>query len=170
MKSRVIIAVTAIALLGALVIGGTTSFANRGGKHGKANRGKRVVKRSTLFAVLNGRNELNATTLKRGAGDPDGFGSANVLTAKSDTVCFGISVTGIGTPTAAHIHRGKRNQNGPVVIPLTAPTSGDPGASSGCVSGVATSLVSELRQKPHRFYVNVHTTDFTGGAIRGQLH
>jgi hypothetical protein len=169
MKSRIIIAVTAIALIGALAIGGTSS-ANRGGKHGKSHRAKRVVKKSTLFAVLTGRNELNATTLKRGAGDPDGFGSANVLTAKADTVCFGISVTGVGTPTAAHIHRGKSNQNGPIVIPFTAPTSGDPGASSGCVSGVSTSLVTELRTKPHRFYVNVHTADFPGGAIRGQLH
>jgi hypothetical protein len=168
MKSRLMIAVTAIALLGALAIGGT-SFANKGGHRGKSNRSAKHVKRSTLFTVLTGRNELNATTLKRGAGDPDGLGSANVLLAKSDTVCFGISVTGLGTPTAAHIHRGNRNQNGPIVVALTAPTSGDPGASSGCVSGVATSLVSELRSKPHRFYVNVHTTDLPGGAIRGQL-
>jgi hypothetical protein len=167
MKSRIVIAVAAIALLGALAIGGT-SFANRGGKQAKS---KRVpVKRSTLFAVLTGRAEINPTTGKKGAGDPDGFGSANVLTAKTDTVCFGISVTGVGTPTAAHIHRGKRNQNGPIVIPFTAPTSGDPGASSGCVSGLSTSLVSELRRKPHRFYVNVHTSEFPGGAVRGQLH
>jgi hypothetical protein len=169
MKSRLIIAVTAIALLGALAIGGT-SFANRGGQHGKGNRSAKHVNRSTLFTVLNGRNELNATTLQKGAGDPDGFGSANVLLAKSDTVCFGISVTGIGSPTAAHIHRGKRNENGPVVVALTAPSSGDPGASSGCVSGVSPTLVTELKQKPHRFYVNVHTTDFPGGAVRGQLH
>jgi hypothetical protein len=168
MKSRLVIAVTAIALLGALVIGGT-SFANQGGHRGKGNRSAKHVKRSALFTVLTGRNELNATTLKKGAGDPDGFGSANVLLAKSDTVCFGISVSGIGSPTAAHIHRGKRNQNGPVVVTLTAPSSGDPGASSGCVSGVSTSLVSELRSKPHRFYVNVHTTDLPGGSIRGQL-
>jgi hypothetical protein len=159
MKSRLIIAVTAIALLGALTLGGT-SFADRGRGHSK---------RSALFTVLTGRSELNATTLQKGAGDPDGVGSANVLIAKSDTVCFGISVTGIGTPTAAHIHRGKRNQNGPVVVTLTAPSSGDPGASSGCVSGVDSALVTELRRKHHRFYVNVHTTDFPGGALRGQL-
>ena len=169
MKTRIILAVTAIALLGALVIGGTSS-ANRGRGNTKSNRSAKHVKRSTLFAVLNGRNELNATTLKKGAGDPDGFGSANVLIAKSDTVCVGITVTAIGAPTAAHIHRGKRNQNGPIVVPLPAPTTGDPGASSGCVSGLATSLVSELRRKPHRFYVNVHTSDFPGGAIRGQLN
>jgi hypothetical protein len=168
MKSRIIIAVTAIALLSALAIGGTSS-ANRGRENSTSNRHARVAKRSALFTVLKGRNELNATTLKKGAGDPDGFGSANVLIAKSDTVCFGISVTGIGTPTAAHIHRGKRNQNGPVVVTLTAPTTGDPGASSGCVSGVDTALVTELKRKHHRFYVNVHTTDFPGGAIRGQL-
>jgi hypothetical protein len=169
MKSRLVISVTALALLGALAIGGT-SFANRGHHRGKANRSaKRHVKRTTLFTVLTGRNELNATTLRRGAGDPDGLGSANILIAKSDTVCFGISVSGLATPTAAHIHRGKRNENGPIVIPFTAPTTGDPGASSGCVSGVSTSLVSELRQKPHRFYVNVHTSDFPGGALRGQL-
>jgi hypothetical protein len=160
MKSRLITAVTAIVLLGALALGGT-SFANRGGGH---------AKRSALFTVLTGRSELNATTLRKGAGDPDGVGSANVLIAKSDTVCFGISVTGIGTPTAAHIHRGKRNQNGPVVVSLPPPSAatGNPGAWSDCVP-VDTALVTELRRKRHRFYVNVHTADFPGGAIRGQL-
>jgi hypothetical protein len=30
-------------------------------------------------------------------------------------------------------------------------------------------LVKEIRQNPEGFYFNVHTGDFLGGAVRGQL-
>jgi hypothetical protein len=131
--------------------------------NGKA-RGK---KQRALFAVLLGRNELAGDPLRKGAGDRDGRGSSNV-TIDGTSVCFGIAVTNISTPIAAHIHRGKRNQNGPVVVPLVHPATGDPGASSGCTEASA-ELAAAIQRRPHRYYVNVHTGDFPGGAIRGQL-
>jgi len=52
-----------------------------------------------------------------------------------------------------------------VVVTLTAPASG---TSSGCVSADS-ELIKEIRQSPAEFYVNVHNSEFTGGAVRGQL-
>ncbi len=158
MKARRLGASAAVAAIAGLALGGTT-LANHG--QGKA--------RGTSFARLTGHNEISMTTKRKGAGDADGLGSANVLIHDSDTVCFGLSVSRIGTPIAAHIHRGKRNQIGPVRVSLTPPSTGNPGASSGCVSGVASSVVTELRRHPSRFYVNVHTSQYPDGAIRGQL-
>jgi hypothetical protein len=51
------------------------------------------------------------------------------------------------------------------VVPFTPPTSG---ASSGCVT-ITTALADEIVANPAGFYVNVHTTAFPNGAIRGQL-
>ena len=52
---------------------------------------------------------------------------------------------------------------------ILAGTSGDPGASAGCVN-VANTLLQEITKHPIRFYVNIHTSDFPDGALRGQLH
>jgi hypothetical protein len=127
------------------------------------------VQRRVLFAALYGRNELSGDPLRRGAGDPDGRGAASV-TIDGTMVCFGLTVTNIAQPVAAHIHRGRRSQNGPVEVTFVPPTSGDPGASSGCVPPDRDpDVAQEILRHPRRFYVNVHTADFPGGAVRGQL-
>jgi hypothetical protein len=124
---------------------------------------------ATLFAKLIGKNEISTTTGKKRAGDPDGQGGATITITKTNTLCFGIVVQGITTPNAAHVHQGKRGKNGNIVIPLTQPATGDPGASSGCVPNLDTGLLSDIRKHPSRYYVNVHTNDFPNGALRGQL-
>jgi hypothetical protein len=120
-----------------------------------------------LFATLLGVNEVGSDG-HLGGGDPDGQGAANVLIHQGEQVCFGISVTGIDTPTAAHIHEAFRGTAGPIVVPLTQPATGDPGASSGCVAADP-ALLADILQNPAAYYVNVHTPLFPGGALRGQL-
>ncbi|MPZ55060.1 MAG: CHRD domain-containing protein [Rhizobiales bacterium] len=121
-----------------------------------------------FFAVLNGGNEVTNAGAAN-AGDPNGYGTAHVMFAGSGRLCFGISVNAVSKPTAAHIHENVAGANGPIVVPLTPPSAGSPGTSSGCVSDIASALLNRIRNTPGNFYVNVHTGQFPAGAIRGQL-
>jgi hypothetical protein len=121
-----------------------------------------------FFAVMNGGNEVTGSG-QANAGDPNGYGTAHVMFAGRGRLCFGISVFRLATPTAAHIHENVAGSNGPVVVALTAPSSGNPGTSSGCVSDIDQAVLNGIRNTPGNFYVNIHTGQFPGGAIRGQL-
>jgi CHRD domain len=135
------------------------------GKH--KGKPKVAPKNTTFFATLLGRNEIG-TDGKRRAGDLDGQGGATVVTTDTQ-LCFAVAVRGIATPSAMHVHRGRPNENGGIEVSLVSPTSGDPGTSGGCVK-VANTLLQEITKHPIRFYVNIHTSDFENGALRGQLH
>jgi CHRD domain len=119
-----------------------------------------------LFSVMNGNKEVSAEGDK-GVGDPDGRGSFTGI-FDGNELCYGLTVKNIADPVAAHIHRGGPNVAGPVVQNLEAPADGDPGASSACVD-VPAAVARAIRKNPAKFYVNVHTGDFPGGAVRGQL-
>jgi len=79
-----------------------------------------------------------------------------------------------------HIHRGDSTVAGPVVINtgLSAGNSQPLKASADVVhrnapvlatDATALAALRDLMANPAGFYVNIHTTDFPGGAIRGQL-
>jgi hypothetical protein len=74
----------------------------------------------------------------------------------------------IGTPTAAHIHKGAVGVNGPIKVPLNVPASGAAGASAKCTT-LTTTLANAIKAAPGQYYVNVHNGGFPNGAIRGQL-
>jgi hypothetical protein len=121
----------------------------------------------TFFAILNGGNEVSDSG-QANAGDPNGYGSASVVFVAPNRFCYSIIVNNIGNPTAAHIHRGAAGVNGRIVVTLIAPNVGNPGLSRGC-EVVGDALAEAIRNHPQRFYVNVHTGAFPGGAVRGQL-
>jgi hypothetical protein len=164
--SRRLAVLLAFACLLLLGVGSAVATGHGGGQHKGHHPGDKA-RSLALFADLNGRNELDATTLQPGAGDPDGFGSASV-TINGTSLCFGITVGNLDTPVMAHIHKGRKFENGPVVVPLTPPTAGNPGASSSCVTVDAT-LAADILAHPKGYYVNVHTQAFQAGAVRGQL-
>jgi CHRD domain len=161
----VVAAIAAVALAAGAFAGAAKKPPPHAKPHAKA-QGKAKVGSRALFAVLTGRNEIGADG-RRGAGDPDGRGSFTAI-VDGDQLCFGITVTNLDAPAAAHIHNARRNQNGPIVVPLTQPTAGDPGASSGCVT-VDPTLAQAILKNPHKYYANVHTAAFPNGAVRGQL-
>lgn len=111
---------------------------------------------------------LTGATERPNPGDPDGTGTAKVtVNQEKGEVCYEIAVSNITLPaTGFHIHAGPAGVAGPIVVPFTAPTAS---SSTGCASNVTPDLLSKIRQDPAGYYLNVHTGDFPGGAIRGQL-
>jgi hypothetical protein len=106
-----------------------------------------------------------------GPGDPNASGTAFItLNQGQGEVCFDLSWAGIdGTVTAAHIHVGPAGVAGPVVVPLFSGAFAGTDSASACISGVSEELIKAIRHDPANYYVNVHSTVFPAGAIRGQL-
>lgn len=109
----------------------------------------------SLDATLTGKAEVPK-------GDPDGRGTAEVK-INGTRVCWEISVSRIGKPLAAHIHRGKAGKAGPVVVPFGAAFK-----AKGCTRTTAATAKAILAA-PGGFYVNVHNAKYPAGAVRGQL-
>jgi hypothetical protein len=132
-----------------------------------------VLAAGSLVAFSEGRPltaNLDGASEAPGPGDPDGTGLATVhVNPGKGEVGFTIAVENILLPaSAAHIHRGAAGVPGPVVVTL-APPDGT-GTATGTATGVDRELALEIIRNPSEFYVNVHNTDFPGGAVRGQLH
>lgn len=102
------------------------------------------------------------------AGDPVATGEAVVRVRRGQgQLCFTLQAQNLsGAAAAAHIHRGGSGEAGPIVVPLRTPAAN--GEARGCVTA-ARALVSQILASPRLYYVNVHTAEFPGGAIRGQL-
>jgi CHRD domain len=102
------------------------------------------------------------------AGDPVATGSATVRVRSGRArVCYSLVARDLsGRAVAAHIHRGGAGTAGPIVIPLKTPNAS--GKASGCAK-TSKALVRAILRRPSRYYVNVHTREFLGGAIRAQL-
>jgi hypothetical protein len=102
------------------------------------------------------------------AADPVATGTATIRArAGQAKICYTLAAHDLSGPAvAAHIHRGAAGVSGPVIIPLRTPNAA--GRSSGCAKA-ARGLVKAILAHPSRFYVNIHTAEFQGGAIRAQL-
>jgi hypothetical protein len=96
----------------------------------------------------------------------NGSGTALVtLNQGQGEVCWDITVENLTTPVIlAHIHQGGAGVNGPIVVDFMEPVNG----LNGCVAADP-ALIKDIRQHPADYYVNVHTTMFPAGEVRGQL-
>jgi hypothetical protein len=120
---------------------------------------------STFFAKLTGEHGPAPDA------DVDGYGTFSGgfrATASGTSFCYGMTVFKIGNPTAAHIHQGGPNVDGPIKVGLIPPTSGLSGASAKCTT-VSNTVANAIKANPGAFYINVHNSAFPNGAIRGQL-
>jgi hypothetical protein len=105
---------------------------------------------------LSGANEVAPVV-----GDPDGSGTANLtIDDVALTVTWNIVVANLDPVIADHIHSGAAGVNGPIVVDFGGALVGGPLGDPDLAAVLA---------NPTAFYVNVHTTTHTGGAIRGQV-
>ena len=165
-------------LLFAAVIGGSLLIALAGGSFALAKNDKGGKAR----ASLNGYEETpSVSTVAKGRFRAE-------IDRDGDSIDYKLSYEGIegGTANAAHIHLGQRHTAGGVSAFLCGggdkPACPTPGgtvegtidaadvvgpAAQGILAGQLNELVRALRAGAT--YVNVHSTTFPGGEIRGQV-
>lgn len=135
-----------------------------------------------IRATLDPANEVPAVTSDgKGSGNliflatRDANGNINAGTVTFETAySFGSPVTFSGW----HIHTGAAGVNGAVVIntSLAATNTDAQNVTSGTVrrrvdvnSGAALTALQGIWANPANYYLNIHTTAFPGGVMRGQL-
>ncbi|MFC7310771.1 CHRD domain-containing protein [Streptomyces monticola] len=140
-----------------------------------------------LAAGLNGANEVPVAG-GPAVGDKDGT-ALQFVKVSGDQVSFAVKWRGTARPTALHIHQGAKGANGGIKVDFTelladarggakghgAKVGGAKGglkdhSATGTVTVTDQALLRQLSSAPNGFYVNLHTAEFPGGAVRGQLH
>jgi hypothetical protein len=148
--SKRLVLVVAVVLMVGMVVGVTMAVGQGSGDD------------DSLTARLSGSQESPA-------GDTDGKGTAAVV-IEGRKVCLALAFGNLDTVAAAHIHKGARGKNGPIVVDpkFSGGRSGAANTLGRCVT-VAQSLAADIKRNPGNYYANVHTAKFPAGAIRGQL-
>ena len=161
MQKRNLFALTAVGLAAAIAVP-TIALGN-------ARPNPNQATQTPLVARLLGSNEVPP-------GDPDGFGSASVtfdLAAATPDVCWDLSYGNLtGVPLMAHIHGpAAAGVNANVVIAFTPFSTLTATGASACrpLTAPEAVIAADIVANPQNYYVNVHTSDFGAGAIRGQL-
>lgn len=122
-----------------------------------------------LATSLRGANEVPVEG-GPAANDQDGA-ALQFVKVKGDKVSVAVTWRGTGKPTLLHIHQGAKGTNGGVKIDFTGLLKKAKGHSvTGTVKVKDAALLDALKNDPGAFYANLHTAEFPGGAVRGQLH
>ena len=113
------------------------------------------------------RATLTGAEIVSSSGDRDGFAKAEVSVADElDQICYDINdIRNLAPITSVSINRGMRGQTGPSVLRFDRANEG---GWKGCVKR-SEWLEDKLEFQSGNYYVQVSTTEFPNGAIRGQL-
>jgi CHRD domain len=95
-------------------------------------------------------------------------------TIEGDQLCYTLEVRDLTmAPFAAHIHIGPRNVAGPIVVGLLTPPAATSTVSACITAAEGADLtpaeLAAIAADPRNYYVNVHTNNWPGGEVRGQL-
>lgn len=92
------------------------------------------------------------------------YGTATVNIASDRSVAVTLSVLDM-VPTAAHIHEGAADANGPVVVPLNR-------ISEQSFVAPPNAMLTPAQYEAYKkgnLYINVHSAKYPGGEVRAQL-
>jgi hypothetical protein len=184
MQKRYISVTAAAIVLGiagvtpALAHGGHGQHGEQGEQGGTGTSGKNSKHAGTFTKPASGRAVTFAATLTGAnevpvaggpaVNDPDGKAVA-LVKVKGDRVTFALQWKGF-VPSLGHIHQGAAGQNGAVKVPLFGTAMPDTvHSAAGQVAVTDAELAKSIRTDPQAFYVNLHSAEFPGGAVRGQL-
>lgn len=119
--------------------------------------------RCTAYTVLKAGNEVPPSA-SRAVG-------AALVHVNGTRVSFIVTIVNPAreTFTAGHIHVGAAGMNGGVVVPLFAGSTDRKLIFQADRLDITEELATQICGNVAGYYVNYHTTDFPGGAIRGQL-
>ena len=108
------------------------------------------------------RAELTGATGVETAGDPDGRATATLRgNPGRDELCLALVVSGVAPVTAVHLHAEADGAGGPELAAWTEAT--------GECATVPDELIKNIRKHPEKYSLDVHTTEFPNGALRGRL-
>lgn len=124
---------------------------------------------TVLAASLRGANEVPVAG-GPAVGDRDGA-ALQFVKVKGGKVSVAVKWAGTGRPTALHLHEGVRGTNGGIKVDFTELLEKSGRRTlTGTVEVKDAALLDRLKANPTSFYANLHTAEFPGGAVRGQLH
>ena len=120
---------------------------------------------------LTGQAEIDAGAM---SADMDGRGIAHVtVNVGQGRVCWDLqNLANLDPLIASHIHNAPSTAAGPIKISFFH--FGEPIDLEGCTEGTTAfpinrALLKDVVEHPENYYVNIHTSAFPPGAIRGQL-
>jgi len=138
-RKRAFLLALVVAVAGAMVFGGP------------ALAGKPSL-RTTVEAVL-----------QRPDGSEHGDALLHLYPTKNK-ICYRLAVDDTVRPVeAAHLHRGSEGETGKAVLNLKAVDRGE------CIRGLGERFIRNIKRHSGRYYVEVHTSNASGGDVRGQL-
>ncbi|WP_370262752.1 CHRD domain-containing protein [Streptomyces sp. V4I8] len=166
-RKSLIVTAVAVAAAGGVAAAVIPAFAAGGDAPGSAG--------TVLAASLRGANEVPVEG-GPAVGDKDGA-ALQFVKVRGDKVSVAVTWRGTGKPTALHIHQGAKGTNGGIKVDFGGLLEKGKGKGKGAghsLTGTVTVkepvLLNALKTDPSSFYVNLHTAEFPGGAVRGQLH
>lgn len=113
------------------------------------------------------RATLTGAEVVSSSGDRDGYAEAELsVSDELNRVCYDLNnLRNVGTVTSVTINRGPRGSTGPVVLRMR---EANEGGWKNCVQR-AEWLEDSFERSPGAYFIQVATTEFPNGAIRGQF-